>query len=256
MRTNFLSRTCFAVESNEPASENPGIPPTQIVMNNSSDSSAAQKNAPSPRPSLPTGERQKKYRRRLVCLCIAMLAMGLGVLAVAAHGHGRGHKILTKLPPPPAGVTDLKFNEFFVMPVGALGLEPTQKLRSLDGQRVRMLGYMVRQEKPPVGTFLFAAIPVQIHEHDNGLADGLPPATVRVAVPTCRDKPVPFAPDLMALMGTLQLGNRAETDGRVTFVRLELDPPKPSFFRRVFSARSDQGAEKELVRNTTQGATP
>ncbi len=185
-----------------------------------------------------------------------ILALALGVIAVAAHGHWRGHKVLTKLPPPPPGVTDLKFNEFFVAPVGPLGLEPTEKLRSLDARRVRMLGYMVRQEKPPVGTFLFAAIPAQIHEHDNGLADDLPPATVRVAVPTCREKPVPFTPDLMALTGTMHLGNRVESDGRVTFARLELDPPTPSLFRRLFSAHSDPGAEKQLVRNTSRSATP
>jgi len=184
------------------------------------------------------------------------LVLGLAVIAIAAHRHWHGHKVLTKLPPPPPGVTDLKFNEFFVLPVGPIGLEPTEKLRSLDGKRVRMLGYMVRQEKPPVGTFLFAAIPAQIHEHDNGLADDLPPATVRVAVPTCREKPVPFAPDLMALTGTLHLGNRAEADGRVTYARLELDPPTPSFFGRLFSVRSGQGAEKQLVRNTSRGATP
>ena len=201
--------------------------------------------------------RASKWRRRqFVWLCLAGMALSVGVVAVAGHGRWYGHKVLTKLPPPPPGVTDLKFNEFFVMPVGPLGLEATAKLRSLDGKRVRMLGYMVRQEKPPVGTFLFAAIPVQIHEHDNGLADDLPPATVCVAVPTCRAKPVPFAPDLMALTGTLHLGNRTAADGRVTFARLELDPPKPSFFRRLFSVRSDPGAEKQLVRNTTRGATP
>jgi hypothetical protein len=185
-----------------------------------------------------------------------LLALGLCVSAVVAHRHARGHTVVTKLPPPPPGVSDLKFNEFFALPVGPLGLEPTEKLRSLDGQRVRLCGYMVRQEKPPVGTFLFAAIPVQVHEHDNGLADDLPPATVRVAVPTCREKPVPFAPDLMAITGTLHLGNRPEADGRVTFSRLELDPPPRSFLETLFSARSDQGTEKQLVRNTDRSASP
>jgi hypothetical protein len=215
--------------------------------------SAAQ-SVPSPGLSLPKAN--KLRGRKLIWLCIPMLALGLGALAFAAHGKWSRPKVVTKLPPPPPGVTDLKFNEFFVMPVGPLGLEPTKKLRFLEGRRVRMLGYMVRQEKRTIGTFLFAAIPVQIHEHDNGLSDDLPPATVRVAVPTCRDKPVPFAPDLMALTGTLHLGNRSEADGRVTFARLELDPPRPSFFKRIFSVRSDPGAEKQLVRNTNRGATP
>ena len=48
-------------------------------------------------------------------------------------------------PPAPAGVTDLEFNEFFVPIVGDRGLELTDKIRALHGQRVRLLGFMVRQ---------------------------------------------------------------------------------------------------------------
>ena len=118
-----------------------------------------------------------------------------------------------------------------------------------------MLGYMVRQEKPSIGTFLLAPIPLQIHEHDNALADDLPPATVRVSVPTCRDQPVPFAPDLMALTGTLHLGNSAQSDGRVTYAQLDLDLRSRRFGKDFFGALS-QGTGKQLVRNTSRGATP
>src|SRR5688500_58712 len=64
--------------------------------------------------------------------------------------------VAQKIPPLPAGVTELKFSEFFVSPVGPQGLELTHRLSSLDGKRVRMLGYMVRNERGLPGQFLFA----------------------------------------------------------------------------------------------------
>ncbi len=133
-----------------------------------------------------------------------------------------------KLPPLPPGVTDLKFGEFFVTPIGPHGLTLSDKLRGLDQRRVRMLGYMVRQEHGLPGTFLFAAIPVQLHEHDSALADDLPAATVFVTVPTCLDRAVPYTPGLMLLTGTLGVGLREEADGRNSIVRLALDPPAPA----------------------------
>jgi hypothetical protein len=132
-----------------------------------------------------------------------------------------------KLPPLPAGVTELKFSDFFVMPVGPRGLELTDKLKNRDGQRVRMLGYMVRQEHGLPGTFLFTAIPLQLHDHDSEHADDLPPGTVYVSVPTVRDREAPYAPGLMLLTGTLSVGPREEANGRISLVRLALDPPDP-----------------------------
>ena len=131
-----------------------------------------------------------------------------------------------ELPPLPKGVSELKFSDFFVSPVGKRGLEVTDKLRQLDGQRVRMLGYMVHQEEPPPGRLLLAPMPAQIHEHDNGLADDLPASMVYVSVPTVRNEAVPYAPGLMLLTGVLSVGNRAEPDGRISAVRLALDPPE------------------------------
>jgi hypothetical protein len=131
-----------------------------------------------------------------------------------------------ELPPLPAGVTELKFSDFFVSPVGPRGLVLKDKLTRLDGQRVRMLGYMVRQEHGLPGKFLFTALPVQIHEHDSALADDLPPATVCVTVPTSSDREIPYVPGLMLLTGTLSVGPREEGDGRISLVRLALDPPQ------------------------------
>ena len=132
----------------------------------------------------------------------------------------------TTLPPLPAGVAELKFSEFFVQPVGPLGLELTEKLRGLEGRRVRILGYMAQQAGPPPGGFLLTPFAVKVCDHDNRLAEDFPASAVLVSVPTLRGEPVPYAPGLMLLTGRLTTGNRAEPDGRISLVRLALDPPE------------------------------
>jgi hypothetical protein len=148
------------------------------------------------------------------------------------------------LPALPSGVGELKFSDFFVRPVGNRGLELTPKLRQLDGRRVRILGYMVREEDPSPGQFLLSPVPAQIHEHDNSLADDLPPSTLCVVVPQDAPQPVPFTPQLLLLTGTLSVGNRSEPDGRVSLARLTLDPPPADTPEKGSSAPSGKGAER------------
>ena len=130
------------------------------------------------------------------------------------------------LPPLPPGTTDLKFGEFFKAPVGPRGLELTRKLQSLDGHKVRIIGYMVQEERAPDARFLLAPFPAQVHDHDNYLAEDLPPSVVHVHAPYMAGRPVPYRPGLMLLIGTLSVGNQAQPDGRVSIVRLTLDRPK------------------------------
>jgi hypothetical protein len=131
------------------------------------------------------------------------------------------------LPPLPDGVAELRFGEFFEMPVGRYGLKPTLKFLGLDGKRIRMLGYMARQETPLPGFFIFSPIPVNVAEEADGMADDLPPSIVFVHMPRDRDKIVPYTPGLLLLTGTLSLGAKEEADRRVSHVRLMLDPPQP-----------------------------
>ncbi len=97
---------------------------------------------------------------------------------------------------------DVRFVEFFKMPVGAGGLEASPRLRELDGRRVRMAGYMVRE--------------------DDDLADDLPPSAVTVRWRG-------FAPDrtwrpgLVRVTGTLCAGTSREADGRLSAIHLLLD---------------------------------
>jgi hypothetical protein len=151
------------------------------------------------------------------------------------------------VPPQPVAATELKFTEFFVSPIGDRGLTLTDKLRSLDGQRVRVLGYMARQEQPVPGMFLFNAIPVRLNEEHYGLADDLPAATLFVSMPMNRDQVVPHTPGLMLLTGTLSVGNREEADGRISTARLALEMPEPAAKKN--SHPSSKGAE-QLVRGT------
>lgn len=147
-----------------------------------------------------------------------------------------------KLQPLPAldpGVSEIKFGEFFQKPIGPRGLELTEKLKALDGRRVRLLGYMVQEERAIAGRLLLAPFPVQLHSHDNTLADDLPPSTVHVVVPQAASAPLSFTPKLLLLTGTLSLGSHPEADGRTSLVRLILDPVKslPSLTQATTQAK-------------------
>jgi hypothetical protein len=133
------------------------------------------------------------------------------------------------LPPAPAGVEDLMFEDFFSTPVGPRGLEPTQRLLALDGKRVRVLGYVVAEENPTPGLFLLTPVPTALADVSDGPADYLPPATLFVHLsPSDAGKVLSDQPGLLMVVGTLEVGNRDEAIGRVSFTRLRLDQPMPA----------------------------
>lgn len=125
---------------------------------------------------------------------------------------------------PRENATDLKFHEFFKLPIGSRGLEPTEKLKSLAGKRIRMVGYMARQEVPTSGFFVLSPLPVTLGDEDESLADDLPVSVVFVHVKPPGDRPLAFSPGLLRITGTLSLGAFEEADGHVSSVRLQLDP--------------------------------
>lgn len=139
-------------------------------------------------------------------------------------------RLITPRPVPPvgAGVTELKFSEIFRLPVGRYGLEPSEKLESLDGRRVRMIGYMVHQEDPAPGRLILVPFPLSTAEDSDGMADDLPPSQVFVHLPDGQQTlTLPFVPQLLAVEGQLSIGPEAEPDGRISNVRLILDPFDP-----------------------------
>jgi hypothetical protein len=131
-----------------------------------------------------------------------------------------------RLPPAPAGVTDLKFSDLFTLPVGPKGLEATQKLLALDGKPVRMVGYMAKREVPVAGSFVLVPVPVNLGDEDESLSDDLPPNAVFVHLglkPAGGEVTVPYVPGLIKVSGKLQLGPHDENDGHVSSVRIALD---------------------------------
>jgi hypothetical protein len=118
----------------------------------------------------------------------------------------------------------LSLKEFFQFPVGPKGLAPSQKLLSLHTKRVRVSGFMVKEEEPSKGLFMLAPLPVSTSEKEDGPADDLPPATLYVHMPQ-RDaeKVLEYRPGLWELTGILSVGNQQEQNGRVSYTRLLLD---------------------------------
>jgi len=122
-------------------------------------------------------------------------------------------------------VTELRFRDFFSLPVGPRGLEISDTLRRADGQSVRLVGYMVQQESPVPGRFMLTPRPVQMSEHADGDADDLPPATVLVLLDAEQQAwAVPHVPGLVSVSGVLSVGRHEEPQGRVSWVRLRLGP--------------------------------
>lgn len=140
------------------------------------------------------------------------------------------------LPPLPRGVAEIKFRDFFKQPIGPAGLEITDTLRRLEGRKVRLLGYMVRQEHRVPGMLLLSPVPVQVHDHDSELADDLPPSVVYVRCKRFRHRSASYTPKLLLLTGTLELGNQEEPDGRVSLIRLNLAPSPSSRSKSVQTA--------------------
>jgi hypothetical protein len=107
-------------------------------------------------------------------------------------------------------------------PAGERGLEYTAGLRELEGRRVQVTGFMVREERRAPGLFLLTPRPVRI-EGTEGIAD-LPPTTVHVVLEESRaGAPVGYRPGQITVTGTLELGVQPLRDGRNSIVRVRLE---------------------------------
>lgn len=151
------------------------------------------------------------------------IAIFLLFAAVPALADDRVHAHATQ-PLPPA--TDLAFREFYRLPVGPKGLEPTEKLLSLDHQVVRIQGYVVKEEEPLPGFFMMVPVPVAMAELADGPADYLPPSTLFVHFPTDHASQfLPYRQGIWTAVGRLELGGKEEPNGRRSYVRLLVDGP-------------------------------
>ena len=173
-----------------------------------------------------------RHPRSSAAVAVTLLTFGVSVFAAesAVNAALRPSQIpaalavRAMLPPPPAGVTDIKFGEMIRMPIGPAGLEPTDKLLALAGRRVRMVGFMVRQDNATPGSFILSPVPVALGDEDESLSDDLPPTAVFVHFEDRLARPVPYAGGLLHMSGTLEVGAKDEGDGHVSSYRLRLDP--------------------------------
>jgi hypothetical protein len=157
-------------------------------------------------------DRLLRPRAALTLACLAGCASAAAVQQRPAASLG---SVQTAQPP----AQRLEFAEFFEP--GA-GLRPSQKLRSLAGQRVRLVGFMAQLELPPTGAFYLVPRPVRCDESGGGNAD-LPPESVLVVSASSAGRVVPFLAGALELTGTFELGNQPDSAGRVAAFRLRLD---------------------------------
>jgi hypothetical protein len=154
---------------------------------------------------------------------LALVMLGMALSWGSAFAQTSTSAVTTATPT--SQVLELRFADFFRTPIGLKGLEITNKLQQAHGQQVRLVGYLVQQEKPVPGRFMFTARPVQMSEHADGEADDLPPATVMVYLDAQhKDWLVPHVRGLVALQGVLSVGRSQASDGRVSWVQLQLGP--------------------------------
>ncbi len=131
---------------------------------------------------------------------------------------------LPELPSLPSDVTELRFEEFYKSPVGPRGLEPTEKLLSLNGKRVRLLGHMAAMTLRNNRQFILSPLPLKAQPLEYGQADDIPAAHALVKAPGNPAEKIRHTPGLMLLTGRLSVGARS-LDGENAFVRLLLDAP-------------------------------
>src|SRR5262245_5927667 len=116
--------------------------------------------------------------------------------------------------------TLLSFHEFFE--TDSTEIKPSAKLLALDGKRVKLVGFMVREEEPLRGAFYLSPQPVFDSEEGGGNAD-LPIESVLVIVKSYEDKEIPFVPGALEATGILQIGKFQDENGHNAAIQLILD---------------------------------
>src|ERR1051325_9394721 len=89
------------------------------------------------------------------------------------------------LPEPAPAVTDLSFRDFFT-PAGDAGLEFSARARALEGKRVRLVGFMVREPKRQRGVFVLVPFPTTVEAGGACFTDDVPTMAVHVHLPAAR----------------------------------------------------------------------
>ena len=152
------------------------------------------------------------YTRHGAVAAALVLAAMLLLALFSSHAQAQGEATI-----------DLPFSRFFNQPIGPGGLQLSEALKAADGQQVRLRGYMVSTERPTPGSLLLSPVPIRMSEHADGEADDLPPSTVVVLMAAGHtQRRAVHRPGLIALTGRLSVGRAEDSQGHVSWVRLQL----------------------------------
>lgn len=158
-------------------------------------------------------------------LTFSVLCLALFQQSSASSTVQGGGRTVAETRPETAAPIRLKFSEFFAP--GQIELKYSDKLLSLNGKRVRIVGFMAKMETSITDGFYLCARPVEGDESGNGDSD-LPPANVFVVLRSAKDREVAFKPRALEATGILELGPKEDKSGHVTRIRLILDrAPRP-----------------------------
>lgn len=102
-------------------------------------------------------------------------------------------------------------------------LRPSAKALAHAGKRVRLVGFMADMEEPMHGAVYLVPRPIHLDESGAGTGD-LPLESVLIEVPGGDGRAIPHAEGALEAIGVLEVGNRADDQGRVSNFRLRLDP--------------------------------
>lgn len=117
----------------------------------------------------------------------------------------------------------LNFGDLLRHPIGPQGLEISTNAKSLQGQRVRLRGFMVKSEEDAIGQFYLAPVPLQMSEHADGPANDLPASAVLVKLdPSQSNWAVAHKAGPLVLEGTLLVGRHEDSQGTVSWFQLQL----------------------------------
>jgi hypothetical protein len=116
--------------------------------------------------------------------------------------------------------TRIAFHEFLAP--STTELKPSEKLRSLQGKRVRIVGFMTEMEHQPEGYFYLCSRPILCDESGGGIGE-LPIDAVRVVVRSSRSQPIKFIAPPLEVTGILELGGQSEFEPDSWAVRVVAD---------------------------------
>lgn len=131
--------------------------------------------------------------------------------AEALRDAGRGAQVEAPLP---ESVAALRFQDFFVPVVGDRGLEYSGRMRALDGRRVRITGFLVRDTRRHAGSAMLAPWPTRIENDGYCYSEDYPPATLHLQLEGADAPPIPYRPGPVTVIGTLSVAPQPAADGR------------------------------------------